>query len=60
MERVLGQNYHQSLASGTTVKRDCCYDIPLLDSLQSLLNCDVVIEQVIQHFISLKPFSDRL
>ena len=46
MERVLGQEYQQSFSGGTTSKPECCYDIPVLDSLQSLLNCDVVIEQV--------------
>lgn len=27
-------------------KPECCYDVPLLDSLQSLLKCPSVIEQV--------------
>ena len=31
---------------GTSTKPECCYDIPLLESLGSLLNCDSVIEQV--------------
>ena len=26
--------------------RDCCYDVPLLDSLQSLFKCQIIVNQV--------------
>ena len=28
------------------MRNDCCYDVPLLESLQSLLKCEVVEKQV--------------
>ena len=45
VERVLGRVNTQT-ARGTTLQRESCYDIPLLQSLQSLLLCDTVVEQV--------------
>ena len=45
MERVLGRHYE--LKNGKTVEVvDRCYDVPLLESLQCLLSCSVVQEQV--------------
>ena len=44
-ERVLGRVYTQSKGR-SILKNECCYDISLFQSLQALLNCDVVIEQV--------------
>ena len=33
-------------ARGTTLKCESCYDVPLLQSLQSLLMSDAIVEQV--------------
>ena len=45
VERVLGR-VNTQIARGTTLKCECCYDVPLLQSLQSLLLSDTIIEQV--------------
>jgi len=46
VERVLGR-YDTIGSKGEMVeKTECCYDVPLLDSLQSLLQCPSVVEQV--------------
>ena len=45
VERVLGRVNVQT-AHGTTLHRESCYDVPLLESLQALLSCDTVVEQV--------------
>ena len=44
-ERVLGRHYEEVNGKLENVS-DCCYDIPLLESLQCLLMTDVVREQV--------------
>ena len=44
-ERVLGRvPVHTS--SGFKLQNECCYDVPLLQTLQSMLNCQVVKENV--------------
>ena len=45
MERVLGRNYAQNGKEESKEKADCCYDVPLIESLQRLLNCSTVHEQ---------------
>ena len=42
---MLGYEYRET-SHGTSLINEYCYDIPLLDSLQSLLKCDSIIEQV--------------
>ena len=37
---------NQQTAHGTTLQCENCYEVPLLESLQSLLLCDTVDEQV--------------
>lgn len=44
-ERVLGRYFADRNGKSKEVI-DCCYDIPLLDSLQQLLHMDAVQEQV--------------
>ena len=44
-ERVLGYEY-QGTSHGTSLVNEYCYDVPLLESLQSLLKCDSIVEQV--------------
>ena len=39
-------SYDRLLVVYTTLQRESCYDVPLLQSLQSLLLCDTVVEQV--------------
>lgn len=47
IERVLGRNYQLVPRSGSMVEVcDRCYDVPLLASLQALLNCKDVRDQV--------------
>lgn len=51
-ERVLGRAYKLAPRSGSMIEvRDYCYDIPLLSSIQALLKCDDVRDQV--HYYSL-------
>ena len=45
MERVLGE-YQEEVNGKMITVRDCCYDVPLLKSVQALLQTDVVREQV--------------
>ena len=45
IERVLGRKATQS-SSGFHIQNDCCYDVPLLQSLQAMLNCHLVKENV--------------
>ena len=42
---MLGYEY-QETSHGTSLINEYCYDLPLLDSLQSLLKCDSIVEQV--------------
>lgn len=45
IERVLGES--ECVINGRTVKKqDCCYDIPLLDSLQCQLRSETIRDQV--------------
>ncbi len=46
MERVLRRYYVQNKKGESKEKCDCCYDIPLLESLEQMLNCPVVYKQV--------------
>lgn len=47
IERVLGRNYQLAPRSGSMKEVcDCCYDVPLLSSLQALLKCSDVRDQV--------------
>ena len=49
-EHVLGES--ECVANGRTVrKRDHCYDIPLLDSLQCQLRSDTIRDQVCRPFL---------
>lgn len=46
-ERVLNRYFVNNNCSGRSQEKiDCCYDIPLIDSLELLLNCSTVHEQV--------------
>ena len=42
---MLGYEYHET-SHWTSLMNEYCYDILLLDSLQSLLKCDSIVEQV--------------
>ena len=42
---MLGYEY-QETSHGTALINEYCYDVPLLESLQSLLKCDSIVEQV--------------
>jgi len=45
-------NTQSSSEPDTTETPDYCYDVPLLASLQWLLNCEVVAEQVCKYTLS--------
>lgn len=49
-ERVLGRRYKRTSSGSMIEVRDCCYDIPLLDSLQSLLKCESIVTQVLDAY----------
>ena len=50
IERVLGRQYKRTASGKMIEARDCCYDVPLLDSLQSLLKCKSVVQQVLHTY----------
>ena len=50
VERVLGHHYEEINGKLKEVS-DCCYDIPLLHSLQCLLRMDLVREQVCMYMV---------
>ena len=50
-ERVLGRKYKRTLSGTITEARDCCYDVPLLDSLQCLLKCKSIVQQVLASYM---------
>lgn len=45
-ERVLGRSFKIRASGVMRDVNECCYDIPLLESLQSLLNNQSVLDQV--------------
>ena len=48
VERVLGRGHKVRSSGGTREVKECCYDIPLLESLQALLKNVSVCDQVIR------------
>ena len=45
-ERVLGQCQQTGASGVMREKRECCYDVPLLKSLQALLKMNAIQDEV--------------
>ena len=59
MERVLGRGHKVSSSGLRREVKECCYDIPLLESLQALLKNEVACDQVRVSLIRTLTYPNR-